>query len=225
MNDSKLFETMRKELFTAVVGDVLDTMGFQNQFLPPEIVPLQRDSVLVGRALPVLEADVFASEGGGRGPLSNRSFGVMFEALDALKSDEIYIATGSSLPYALWGGLMSMRAMHLKAAGAVLDGFVRDSKEIERLGFTVFSRGVYAQDQGTRGKVIDYGCPIEISGIRVEPGSLLFGDREGMLVVPREVETEVVEQALDKARTESTIAIAIRDGLGAQAAFDEFGVM
>jgi 4-hydroxy-4-methyl-2-oxoglutarate aldolase len=179
----------------------------------------------VGRALPVLEADVFAIEGGGRGPLSNRSFGLMFEALDALQSDEIYIATGSSLRYALLGGLMSMRAMHLKAAGAVLDGFVRDSREIERLGFTVFSRGLYAQDQGSRGKVIDYGCPIEIGGIRIEPGSLLFGDREGMLVVPREVEAEAVERALDKARTENAIAIAIRNGMGAQEAFDEFGVM
>ena len=113
------------------------------------------------------------------GPLSAKPFGLLFEALDDLRENEIYIATGSSLSYALWGGLMSTRAIHLKAAGAVLDGYVRDANEIEALGFTVFCRGTYAQDQAPRGKVIDYRCPIAIDGIAIAPGDLLFGDREG----------------------------------------------
>jgi regulator of RNase E activity RraA len=225
MNDTDLFALIRHELFTAVVGDILDTMGYQHQFLPPGIMPLDKRMRVVGRAMPVLEADVFAASRESVGPLAAKPFGLLFEALDDLKPDEIYIATGSSLRYALWGGLMSTRAIHLEAAGAVLDGFVRDTNEIEALGFNVFCRGAYAQDQGPRGKVIDYRTPIEIEGIRIEPGDLLFGDREGVLVIPRAVETEAIERALEKVRTENKVAEAIRNGMSTREAFDTFGVM
>jgi 4-hydroxy-4-methyl-2-oxoglutarate aldolase len=225
MRDTALFETIRKELFTAAVGDVLDKMGFQHQFLPAGIAPLEKSMRLVGRAMPVLEADVINTGERSKGPLSGKPFGVMLEALDSLQQGEIYIATGSSLRYALWGGLMSTRAIHLKAAGAILDGYVRDANEIERLGFTVFCRGTYAQDQGVRGQVIDYRCPIEIAGIRIREGDLLFGDREGVLVIPAEVEEEAIARALEKVHTEDRVAEAIRSGMSACQALDTFGVM
>jgi 4-hydroxy-4-methyl-2-oxoglutarate aldolase len=225
MDDKALFEVMRRELFTAVVGDVLDKLGYLNQFLAPQIMPLEKQMRVVGRAMPVLEADVFASVNASAGPLAQKPFGLLFEALDDLREDEIYIATGSSLRFALWGGLMSTRALHLKAAGAVLDGYVRDSNEIEALGFAVFSRGTYAQDQGPRGKVIDWRCPIEIDGIRIAPGDLLFGDREGVLVIPRAVEQQAIELALEKVRTENQVAVAIRGGMSTVEAFATFGVM
>lgn len=225
MTDAELFALIRSELFTAVVGDVLDALGYQHQFLPPGIMPLDKRMRVVGRAMPVLEADVFSATGDSVGPLAGKPFGLLFEALDDLKPDEIYIATGSSLRYALWGGLMSIRALHLKAAGAVLDGFARDTNEIEALGFSVFCRGAYAQDQGPRGKVIDYRTPIEIEGVRINPGDLLFGDREGVLVIPRQVEAEAIERALEKVRTENKVAEAIRGGMSTADAFATFGVM
>jgi 4-hydroxy-4-methyl-2-oxoglutarate aldolase len=225
MDDKALFEVIRKELFTAVVGDVLDKLGYLHQFLAPQIMPLEKQMRVVGRAMPVLEADVFAGVHASTGPLAQKPFGLLFEALDDLHEDEIYIATGSSLRFALWGGLMSARALHLKAAGAVLDGYVRDSNEIEALGFAVFSRGTYAQDQGPRGKVIDWRCPIEVSGIRILPGDLLFGDREGVLVVPSAVEQQAIELALEKVRTENQVAVAIRGGMSTVEAFATFGVM
>ena len=225
MDDTRLFDLMKSELFTAVVGDVLDALGYQHQFLPPGIMPLEKHMRVVGRAMTVLEADVFSASNGSVGPLAQKPFGLLFEALDDLKEGEIYIATGSSLRYALWGGLMSTRAIHLKAAGAVLDGYVRDANEIEALGFAVFCRGTYAQDQGPRGKVIDYRTPIEIDGIRIETGDLLFGDREGVLVIPRAVEREAIERALEKVRTENKVALAIRNGMSTREAFDTFGVM
>lgn len=225
-NTTEIFQTIRDELFTAVVGDVLDKMGYRHQFLPAGINPLRQGMKLVGRAMPVLEADIY-HEGGpeSQGPLSRKPFGIMMEALDSLKEGEVYIATGGSLRYALWGGLMSTRAQHLKAAGAVLDGYIRDADEIENLGFTVFARGLYAQDQGVRGKVIDYRCPIEIGGVRINPGDLIFGDREGVLVIPREVEQEAFEQARQKASTENKVAEAIKGGMSACEAFETFGVL
>ena len=222
--DHELFRILKDELFTAVVGDVLDAMGHRRQFLPAGIAPLVAKTRIVGRAMPVLEADTF-SDGTPQsgGPLAHKPFGLMLEALDDLKAGEIYIATGASLRYALWGGLMSTRATHLKAAGAILDGYVRDADEIEALGFPVFCRGVYAQDQGPRGKVIDYA--IEIEGVRIEPGDLLYGDREGVLVIPREAEEEAIRRAHEKASTETAVAVAIRGGMSACEALAKFGVM
>ena len=223
--DKALFNTVRAELSTAVVGDVLDGMGYRRQFLPPNIVPLQPRMRLVGRAMPVLEADIFdEGDQDSKGPLASKPFGLLFEALDDLKEDEIYIATGGSPRYALFGGLMSTRAQHLKAAGAVLNGYARDADEIAQLGFTVFAHGLYAQDQGVRGKVIDYRCPIEIDGVRIRPGDLVFGDREGVLIVPREAEQEAIEKARVKASTENQVAEAIKRGMSACEAFSTFKV-
>src|ERR1700691_6084370 len=107
MDDEALFTSLRAKLFTAVVGDILDKMGHRRQFLPQAIAPLRADMKIVGRAMPVLEADVFDDASGAtRGPLGARPFGLMLEALDDLKPQEVYLATGGSLRYALWGEVM-----------------------------------------------------------------------------------------------------------------------
>src|SRR5579863_159089 len=217
-----LFANLRDKLFTAVVGDVLDRMGRRRQFLPQAIGPLRADMKVVGRAMPVLEADIYDEDSRVAGA---QPFGLMLEALDDLRPNEIYVATGGSFRYALWGELMSTRARYLGAAGAVLNGFVRDAAGIEGLGFPTFCRGLYAQDQGPRGKVIDFRTAVEIEGVRIAPGDLIFGDREGVLVIPAEIESEAVEAALAKAATENKVAAAIRGGMRAREAFDTFGVL
>lgn len=217
------FGRIRDELFTAVIGDVLDSMGYRHQFLPAGVAPLVPETRIVGRAMPVLEAS--SVEGPGRGPLSNKAFGIMFEALDDLQPGEIYITCGESLNCALWGGLMSTRAQHLKAAGAILNGYVRDTAEIRNLEFPVFSRGAYAQDQGVRGKVIDYRMPLQIGRVSIENGDLIVADDEGVLIIPRAVEDEAIEAAYEKVSTENKVAVAIRNGMSAQDSFKTFGVM
>ncbi|HEY7305822.1 MAG TPA: RraA family protein [Bryobacteraceae bacterium] len=158
-DDSELFALARTELFVAVVGDVLDKMGLQHQFLNSRLKPIDPAMVLIGRAMPVLEADFFAERVSSKNPLSDQPFGLMFDALDDLEPNEIYVCAGGSHRFALWGGLMSIRALQCGAAGAVVHGFHRDTKEILRLGFPVASFGSYAQDQGSRGKVIDLASP------------------------------------------------------------------
>lgn len=223
--EAELFDVLKSKLFTAVVGDILDQMGLRRQFLPPGLSPLQPNMKIVGRAMPVLEADVFEEIGSGHGPLAKKQFGLLFEALDQLQPGEVYIAHTPIPRYALWGGLMSTRAQHLKAAGAVIDGFARDAGEIEQLGFPVFCRGLYAQDQGPRGKVIDYRCAIEIGAVHIETGDLVFGDREGVLIIPRQAEDEAIRRALEKSATENQVAIAIKQGMSTMVAFEKFGVM
>ena len=225
-SDKELFAIAKAELFTALVGDALDKLGYLHQFLPQKLKPLQADMVVVGRAMPVLEADVFEETSAQpHNPLMNKPFGLMFEALDDLKADEVYVCAGASHNYALWGGLMSTRALKLKAAGAIVYGFSRDTNEILNLQFPCFSLGSFAQDQGPRGKVIDYRVPIEIEGIRIAPGDIIFGDRDGVVVVPPAVEGQVFTMAIEKARGEKLVKQALEEGMSTVDAFNKFGIM
>ena len=226
LSDAEVFRLMRTELFTAVVGDVMDKMGLQTQFLPPYLSVLDRSMIIAGRAMTVLEADVFeeTSEGSAN-PLMSKPFGLMFEALDSLSENDVYICSGSSPRFALWGGLMSTRALHLGAAGAILDGFVRDSKEILELGLPVASRGCYAQDQGPRGKVLDYDVPLTIGQVRINPGDIIFADCDGVLCVPRTKEEAVIMAALEKVRGENTVRKALQEGMSTVEAFETYGIM
>ena len=225
-NDDELFALMRTRLFPAVVGDILDSMGLLRQFLSPSIRALRSDMVIAGRAMPVLETNCFAaSEPNGQLPISRQPFGLLFQALDDLRAHEVYVATGCAPQFALWGGLMTTRALHLKAAGAVLDGYSRDTPEVLQLGLPVFSYGGFAQDQGPRGKVVDYRVPVEINGVRIAPGDIVFGDLDGVLVIPKHAEEEAIRKALEKSSTENKVRDAIQGGMSTVDAFKTFGVM
>ena len=215
MND--LLAQVRRHLFSAVVGDVLDTMGFRHQFLPREIRPLRDDMVVVGRAMPVLHADI---EKEGADP-----FGRMLLALDSLKPGEVYLAAGMSQEYALWGELMATRAQRLGAAGTVLNGMSRDTPGILALNFPTFSTGRYAQDQRGRGTVVDFRVSVTIGQVRVSPGDIVLGDVDGVIVIPQEAEDEAIRRALEKAATENRVRTAIEQGMGAAEAFERFGVL
>src|ERR1700722_9185919 len=185
-SDEELFALAERELFSCVVGDVMERMHLVHQFLPPKIRPLRQDMVLIGRAMPVLSGDVFEENvGGSANQLSAKPFGLMLEALDDLRHNEIYLNTGSSPRNALWGEMMSTRARVLGARGAVLDGYVRDTRAFFSLNFPTFAFGSYGQDSAPRCKVYDFRVAIEIGKIRIRPGDILFGDIDGVVVVPR----------------------------------------
>ncbi|MEZ2442855.1 RraA family protein [Chitinophaga sp. RCC_12] len=224
--DDELFAIVRKELYTAVVGDIMDKMGLLHQFLPPQIQPLRTDMFVVGRAMTVLEADVFSEDPDmGYNEILKKPFGLMLEALDDLKKNEVYICTGASATYALWGELMSTRAMILGAAGAVVDGYSRDTKGILDLNFPTFSYGRYAQDQAPRGKVIDFRVPLEIRGVRILPGDIVLGDMDGVCIVPQAAAAEVFTRAIEKARGEKMVQQKILEGMSAGQAFAKYGIM
>jgi regulator of RNase E activity RraA len=209
-NDDDLFALVRRELFTCVVGDVMDKLKMLHQFLPPQIQPLHGEMATIGRAMPVLSVDVFAEKvSGSANALMEKPFGLMLEALDDLRRHEIYLNTGSSPRNALWGELMSTRASKLGAAGAVVNGYVRDTKSILQMNFPTFCFGSYGQDAAPRYKVIDFRVPIEIGGVLVRPGDILFGDIDGVCVVPSEAAEEVFATALEKARGEKLVKKAI----------------
>lgn len=222
-NDNELFAAMRSELYTAVVGDIMDTMGLCHQFLPAYIRPLLEDMIIVGRAMTVQESDIENLPADS--PVKDKPFGLMFEALDSLQENEVYICSGSSHNYALAGELMATRASFLGASGFVVDGFIRDTSGLLRMGMPVFSAGSYAQDQGVRGKVTAYQVPITMGNVVINPGDIIFGDIDGVLVIPREHEQEIIQKAYEKVKGENLVAEAIRAGMSTVEAFATFGIM
>jgi 4-hydroxy-4-methyl-2-oxoglutarate aldolase len=215
--DDELFALIQSTLYTPVVGDILDAAGYWHQFLPQAIRPLHPEMKLAGRAMPVLIADVW-------GPHPDR-FGRLTEALDQIQPNEVYLATGGSRNCAAWGEIMTATARARRGTGAVLDSYHRDTPRVLEQNWPVFSRGCFAQDAAVRSRVIDFRCTVEIEGVRIAPGDLVFGDIDGVLIVPREVETDVLERALEKARGEKLVRKAIEDGMSSTEAFRQFGIL
>jgi regulator of RNase E activity RraA len=220
MTDAELFDLIRRDLFTAVIGDVMDKAGLTRQFLPPGIRPLDPEKMLVGRAMPVQVEDIPA------GTAKGDPFGIMFQALDELKPGEVYVTAGGSPDYALWGGLMTTRAKRLGATGAVFEGFHRDTREILALGFPVFSMGAYAQDQKDRGRAVDYRSRIVFrNGTAVAPGDILVGDIDGVVVIPAASAADIVREAHAKVTGEDHVRKAIEAGETTASVFARTGVM
>ncbi len=230
-SEDEMFALMKEKLYTPVVGDILDQMGYNHQFLPARIRPLaaqvptvpfvdaaQPDNRLkvAGYACTVLENDVFGAK--------NKPFGYMTEALDQLKPNEIYIATGAHNS-ALWGELMTASAKARGAIGAVVDGYTRDTPQVLEQNFPVFCQGTWAQDSSIRTYVFDFRCPIEIGQVTIYDGDIVFGDIDGVLIIPRAIADEVIEKALEKAVTEKAMRKAIEDGMLVTDAFEKFGVL
>jgi 4-hydroxy-4-methyl-2-oxoglutarate aldolase len=216
-SDTELFALACRELYTPVVGDVLDALGFEHQFLPQAIQPLRQDMKLAGRAMPVLMVDVYGKQA--------RPFGKLTEALDQLEPGEVYLASGGEMRCAYWGEILTATAKKRGSLGAVINGFHRDTPKVLEQHWPVFSRGRYAQDSAVRTQVADYRCPLEIGGVRVEPGDLVFADLDGVLIVPRKVETEAIARALVKARGEKLVRKEIEAGMSSTEAFHKYGIL
>jgi 4-hydroxy-4-methyl-2-oxoglutarate aldolase len=215
--DTDLFRNILETLYTPVVGDILDTLGYTHQFLPQPIQPMQQSMRLIGRAMPVQIADAWGKQ--------ERPFGLMTEALDQLLPGEIYVATGGSQNCAAWGEILTATARMRGAAGAVIDGFHRDTPRVLEQNWPVFSRGRYAQDAGIRSSIVAYRCTVEIGGVHIDPGDLIFADMDGVLAIPRAIEGEAMRLALEKARGEKVVRKAIEAGSSSTDAFRKYGIL
>ncbi len=215
-NEDEMFALMKEKLYTPVVGDILDVMGYSHQFLPQYVRPLKDHMKLAGKGCTVLEHDVFGPQ--------KKPFGLLTEALDQLEKNEIYIATGAHNS-ALWGELLTATAKMRGAVGAVLDGWHRDTPQVLTQDFPVFSQGCWAQDSSIRTNVVDFRCPIEIGQVTIQDGDIIFGDIDGVLVIPGTVHEEVIEKALEKAAGEKLVRKAIEGGMSSTEAFAHFGIL
>jgi regulator of RNase E activity RraA len=212
------FSAVKETLYTAVIADVLDDLGLRNQALNADIRPIDPSVKLMGRAYTVLATDVYE--------MPDEPYVKELEAVDALTEGDVVLAnTNGSTSCALWGELLSTAAVSKGARGAVIDGFTRDSSAILEMNFPVFVRGYYPLDAKGRLEVIGHGTPIQCGGIAVSPGDLVFGDRDGVVIIPQEVAREALLKAADKVTGENEMRRALQKGMGVMEAYQEYGIL
>lgn len=218
--DDDFLAQLRKRLYAAVLSDVLDEIGLRNQAMGPRIRPLDDELILVGFARTGLFREVFHV------PHGRNPYELEIRILDDLKpGDVMSFACGGSERIAPWGELLTTAARARGAAGAVTDGFVRDVRGIRAVQFPVFHGGIAPLDSKGRGEVAEIDVPIEIGGVRIELGDLVFGDVDGVVVVPRHAEDEVLARAFEKVSSEDTTREELMQGAKLQDVFERYGVL
>jgi len=214
-NDKELFAIIKKELYTGVICDMMDTIGYSHIYLPHDIQSIRLSDVMVGRAYPTIICDVYGEQ--------KQPLGLLAEAIDHVGEDEVYIVTGGDRRCSYFGEIMTATIRHKGAVGAVIDGYIRDTRQILEQNFPVFCMGRDAQGSIYRNQVIRYGCPVEIGNININPGDLVFGDVDGVVVIPKEIEEEAITITLAKVRGERDTRAAIEKGMSAVEAVETFG--
>ena len=213
-----LIATMRDKLYAAVVSDVLDGLGLRDQAMAARLRPIVPQMRVVGRAHTVLTADVYERPA--------EPYKLEIAAVDALKPGDVMVAsTNGSERTCFWGELLSTASVARGALGCVIDGHCRDALRIGEMGFPVFCTGFRPVDSSYRSTVIDYGCPIECGGVLVRPGDVVFGDFDGIVVVPQERLDEVVALALAKVEGENHSREMLKQGAMLRDVYDTYGVL
>jgi 4-hydroxy-4-methyl-2-oxoglutarate aldolase len=207
-------------LFTAVVSDVLDELGYRDQAFPAWIRPLDDERTLVGFARTGVYREVYQTL-----PDEN-PYELEIALVDDLKPYEVAVfGCGGSKRIAPWGELLSTAARARGSAGCVTDGYVRDVKAIRKLGFPVFHGGIAPLDSKGRGKVAEIDVPIRCAGVAVAPGDLLIGDADGIVAVPRAIEIVALNNAFAKVTGEDRTREALRKGAKLRDVFAEYHVL
>ena len=216
--DGAFFARMEEKLNTAVICDVLDDFGYRCQNMSSNIRPLNMDYAIAGLAKTVLAADVYT--------MPEIPYEMEIAALNDIRQNEIVVAaTNRSNSNALWGELLSTAAMLNGARGAVIDGCTRDIKKITAMGFKVFAAGINPLDSKGRSLVIDYDCDVVCGGVRVSPGDIVFGDCDGIAVIPIDIARAVIDKALEKVAKEKVFLTDLNNGLSLREAFAKHGIL
>lgn len=217
-NQHKMFELMRQNLYSAVICDTLDELGYFNQAMREDIRPLELGEVVIGYAKTILAADVYH--------VHDNPYEKEIAAIDSIKPEEVVVAgTNHSRRNGMWGELLSTASKMRGANGAIIDGLIRDTQKIIELGFPVYCTGFKPVDSKGRGAVIDYDCPVEVGGVLVHPGDVIFADHDGVAVIPQVVFEETVHRALSKVESENHTRNELLDGKLLKDVFEKYGVL
>lgn len=209
---------MRQAFTSAVVADALDAEGYPRQSPRVPIKPLTANTALVGRCKTTLWAEMAHPD--------PKPYELELRAVDSCRPDDVIIAAANgSLRSGVWGELLSTAARNTGCVGVIVDGAVRDVRQMRAMGFPCFARATMVYDSKDRQRVIDLDVPVEIDGVCFHPGDLVIADEDGVVVVPKAVEASVVRRAWEKVHAENQVRDAIKKGMKATAAFEKFGVL
>lgn len=218
MRTPRSLDELRPVLRAALVCDALDGLGIHDAALSSRFNPLERDTVMIGRAFPVATTVVHVAP--------DVPYVGLLRALDALSADDVYVISACGREdVSLWGELLTNASLAAGVAGALCEGTVRDSEQVRGLGFPCFSYGTAPYDINGRLEVTAHAVPIEIEGRTVEPGELIVADADGVVIVPEVAEADAIEGALAKAGAESRFRTAVAAGVKPSEAFARYGVL
>jgi 4-hydroxy-4-methyl-2-oxoglutarate aldolase len=205
-------------LYSAVLCDVLDSVGYRHQAVSYQIRPLFPDARVIGRARTMLSRPV--------NHMPEKPYAMEMEALDTLKeNDVVMLATGGDMSAAVWGELLSVAASAKGAVGAVIDGLTRDAAKIGQIEFPVFAKGISSYDSRGRSEVTAYDIQIDCDGVAVNSGDIIFGDFDGVVVIPESAVQAVIEKAEVKVRGERIVGEEFKKGRKVAEVFAEYGIL
>jgi regulator of RNase E activity RraA len=215
---AEYYDHVEERLYTSVLADVMDDLGYRRQVMDHRIRPLYPEARVVGRAATMLAGEVY--------DVPAEPFKLELELLDSLEPGEVVVCTTQgSVHAAMWGELLSTHTQTKGGRGTILDGLTRDSWGIIDIRFPVFAAGLSPADSKGRLDVMAVRVPIECGGVRVEPGDLVVADFDGCLAVPQAIEDEVIASALDKVSGENVVRDVLRAGASIQRVFKEHGIL
>jgi 4-hydroxy-4-methyl-2-oxoglutarate aldolase len=216
--DSDFFAFIENELYTAVLADSLDELGYRNQAMKESLRPVTSRHTFAGLARTIACMD--------QAYIPPEPYAKEIEALDSVQPGEVVVvSTGESQRNAPWGELLSTAAKVRGGRGAVIDGLVRDVKKIESLGFPVFAAGIKPVDSKGRGIVAEHNVPVECGRITVSPGDLVVADYDGVVVVPSNAIPEAVRLAADKVSRENSTRADLLRGEYLRDVYAKYGVL
>lgn len=218
--DRETFAWIKENLYVAAVCDILDEIGLRNQAMHQRLRPLDTENcVFVGRARTMQWMNMeYVVEGD--------PYGVEIDCMDSLEENDVVVHStdyaGSNAP---WGELMSTVAKESGAVGCVCDSQIRDCVRIKKMGFPVFYTGIRPLDSKGRGRVVAYDVPVRCGDVVVKPGEIVFADFDGVVVIPREVEDEVIARAKEKTTMENLTREGLLNGRTLKSVYDEYGAL
>jgi 4-hydroxy-4-methyl-2-oxoglutarate aldolase len=206
---------------TSILSDVLDGMGLRRQAMRPFIRPLDESLMLFGRARTGFYMTVYEAKPG------ENPYAVEIALLDDLAADDIPVLAcgGPTERIAPWGELLSTAARCRGAAGCVTDGLVRDVHHIRAMRFPVFHGGIGPLDSRGRGEMVDMDVAVECGGVLVRSGDYVFGDVDGVIVIPHEAAREALAKAEEKATGENRSRDELLRGRLLKDVYDAYGIL
>lgn len=209
---------IEQKLYTAVLCDSLDAVGLRDQAMREYLRPVHSHCVLAGWARTIQCEDVFE--------LHENPYDKEIDAVDSILPDEVVVvSTNRSIRNAPWGELLSTAAKARGARGAIVDGFVRDVRKTEQIGFPVFASGIKPLDSAGRGEVVACNVPVVCGEVTVNPGDLVVADFDGIVVVPRASVEKVLAIAFDKVAKENRTRDDLAQGTLLRTVFNRYGVL
>jgi 4-hydroxy-4-methyl-2-oxoglutarate aldolase len=221
MPPSHSFEEIGTTLYTAVLSDCLDALGHPCQAMRPFVRPLDDSFVLFGRARTGLYMVTYTVLDG------ENPYEVEIALVDDLRPDEVavFACGGPTERVAPWGELLSTAARCRGAVGCVTDRLVRDVRRIREMRFPVFAGGIGPLDSRGRCKMVAMDVPVECGGVSCSTGDYVFGDIDGVVVIPQGIAEQVIDLALDKVASEKDTREALLAGRTLQEVYDQYGVL